>query len=68
MHERTVKINFFKNWGGGRLQLFKKLRGPACKFLKNWGGPGPPRPLWTVRLCKLYDFFVFVKFNSSVVY
>ena len=46
-HERTVKINFFQNWGA-RLQIFKKLRGPVCKFLKNWGGGAGP--LWTVRL------------------
>ena len=25
LNERTVKINFFKNWGGARLQIFKKL-------------------------------------------
>ena len=43
-HERTVKINFFQNWGGARLQIFKKLRGPVCKFLKNWGARAPPGP------------------------
>ena len=31
--------------GGARLQIFKKLRGPVCKFLKNWGGGrAPPGP------------------------
>ena len=36
-----MKINYFKNWGA-RLQIFKKLRGPVCKFFKNWrGGAGP---------------------------
>ena len=37
-----MKIIFFLNWGA-RLQIFKRLRGPACKFLKSWvgGGPGP---------------------------
>ena len=41
-HERTVKIFFFQNWGGPSAN-FKKLRGPVCRFLKNWGGAGPPQ-------------------------
>ena len=35
----------FFNWGA-RLQIFKKLRGPVCKFLKKkLGGPGPQAPM-----------------------
>ena len=34
---------FFFKTGGARLQIFKKLRGPVCRFLKKLGGPGPPQ-------------------------
>ena len=58
-HERTVKI--FLNWGA-RLQILKKLRGPACKFFKNLGGGerAPPGPYERYA----YAYCVFVFFSS----